>query len=109
MTQYSTFRMEHLLPQDEVWPVLRGLAEIQKDPTKGEAELRKILRPHIEAGFGPEEAAGIETRRQLDVALGSLTRLEIAYQLNLAAPSLPEDETRVVLKPLFGSEAFLRY
>jgi hypothetical protein len=92
--------------ENEVWPILRELAQIHRD---NEAELRKRLRPHTEVGFGPDETHRIETRRRLDVALGTLTRLEIAYQLEIPAPSLPLTETKDILQPLFTSEAFLRY
>jgi hypothetical protein len=108
MIPNTSFRIADILPEKEVWPVLRALALIRQDKTKGEAELRKLLRPHTEVGFGPEEARGVKMRRRLDIALGSLTRLEIAYQLKLDVPTLPPAETKV-LEHLFSSEAFLRY
>ena len=109
MIPNTNVRFGGLFQHGEIWPVLRELALIQQEKTKGEPELRKLLRPHTEVGFGPEEARGLEMRRRLDVALGSLTRLEIAYQLDLAAPPLPQAEKKAVLEPLFSSEAFLRY
>jgi hypothetical protein len=93
--------LSFFLPE-EVWPFLADLAG------KEEWERRQLLRPHAEAGFGPEERAGIGQRRRLDVALGALTRLEIAHQLEIPAATISEAKGEILSK-LFRSEAFLRY
>ena len=92
----------HLLVPHEVWPVLGKLAGMK------EWERRQFLRPHAEVGFGPKERHGIRLRRELDVALGTLTRIEIAHQLDIPADSIPGAEVKT-LATLFCSEAFLRY
>ena len=95
--------------ENDVWHILRELAHIRGTNGEGEPELRKRLRPHAEAGFGPGEASDIELRRKVDVALGALARLEIAYELELAAPQISPAHVETILEPLFRSEAFLRY
>src|SRR5258708_3863817 len=75
-----------------------------------EWERRRLLRPDAEMRFSddPQGVEDKELRRQLDVALGALTALEIGYQVGIVSDieSVPEAQN---LKILFASEAFLRY
>jgi hypothetical protein len=103
-----------------IWPVLGQLASLDQDShfvgsrlidrkPDLEACLRRVLRPHDEAGFeGVEDQWMIELRQQLDMALDSLTLLEICYELDLPTDPLP-GETHAQLRILFRSEAFLHY
>jgi hypothetical protein len=110
-----------LYPEGEdVWAIIRELAAPGKggkaegkkgELDKAEDERRRILRPHAEMRFGndPESKGDREQRRRLDVALGALTVLEIAYEtgvVKVEEERIPEPEC---LKVLIGSEAFLRY
>src|SRR5271170_3064515 len=103
-----------------LWSVLEELAKLDKDPHfEGsriidrkpdlEACLRRVLRPHDEAGFeAREDQWMIVLRERLDAALEVLTYREIRYQLCLTTESLPS-QTQDHLRVLFRSEAFLRY
>lgn len=95
-----------LYPQDEdVWSIIKELAGMEED------DRRRLLRPHAEMRFGdnPDGTRDKARRRRLDVALGALTALEIAYETGVVTEreeAVPESEC---LKVLIGSEAFLRY
>src|SRR6516162_9824519 len=92
-----------LLQQGGGWDILDKLVNTK------EPQLRRLLRPHAESEFSPEDKDEMEQRRQLDAALGALTWLEIAYQAGLAnKDELPPPKSES-LKKLFKSEAFLRY
>jgi hypothetical protein len=98
---------------DAQWSIIAELAHME------EPELQRLLRPHSEMRFNTDQQgiADNERRRRLDVALGALTMLEVAYQVDVADPpteGAPEAESLKVpeannLKILFESEAFLRY
>jgi hypothetical protein len=106
--------------ENGIWSVLEKLANLDNDPHfKGslllnqepdlEACLRRVLRPHDEAGFqSPRDDWMIVLRSRLDRALDELTLREIGNQLGLFGQSLPE-ATRNNLRILFQSQAFLRY
>src|ERR1039458_5921324 len=102
-----------LHPQGEdQWAIIDELAkEAEKTKDDPDAELRRLLRPHAEMRFADNDQGkrDKESRRRLDVALGALTMLEIAYQIgivNFETEPVPQPES---LKKLFKSEAFLRY
>jgi patatin-like phospholipase len=105
-----------LHPQGEdQWAIIDELAgEAKKAEQKKDdpdAELRRLLRPHAEMRFPGNDQGkrDKESRRRLDVALGALTMLEIAYQIgivNFETEPVPHAES---LKKLLKSEAFLRY
>src|ERR1700738_3053137 len=79
-------------PQDPVWSILNELAEIAR---KDESELRKILRPHEEAGLSwVLDAPTILRRDRLDSALVKLTLLEISYQVHKSTPIKGSDPSR---------------
>jgi len=84
-------------------PVLEG------EHADREACLRRVLRPHDEAGFsGMDEWEMIDWREKLDDALGDVTLREIRRELGLPHEPLPPGaQERLLL--LFRSEAFLRY
>jgi hypothetical protein len=66
------------LEDDSFWSILEKLAD------KEEKDLRKILRPHAEAGFDRETDDEIMDQRQhLDEVLEALTLLEIAREFDL--------------------------
>src|SRR5882757_1625628 len=109
-------------PQKErdLWSIVEDLATLQqslhfehslildKKPDL-EACLRRVLRPHDEAGFeSPKDRWMVDLRQDLDAALEELTFREIRNQLGLANEQLPRD-TGKNLRILFRSEAFLRY
>ncbi len=72
-----------------------------------EACLRRVLRPHDEAGFrSPADDWMILLRSRLDDALDELTLGEISIQLGLSTGTA---EPPGNLSILFASEAFLRY
>ncbi|HEX4311966.1 MAG TPA: patatin-like phospholipase family protein [Acidobacteriaceae bacterium] len=84
-------------------PVPRG------EESDREACLRRVLRPHDEAGFtGPDEAIMIQWRDALDIALGRINLREIRRELGLPYTQLPAEVVERLLS-LFQSEAFLRY
>jgi hypothetical protein len=95
-----------LYPQGEnVWSIIKELAGMKED------DRLRLLRPHAEMRFGdtPDGTRDKARRRRLDVALGALTALEIAYETGVVTEkeeAVPESEC---LKILIGSEAFLRY
>ncbi|MGA2889398.1 MAG: patatin-like phospholipase family protein [Terracidiphilus sp.] len=105
---------------DNRWSVIDELASLKENPNlKGsliidrepdlEACLRRVLRPHDEAGFqSPNDGWMIQLRAQLDEALGSLTLREIREQLGFPNEELPS-RTQLNLQILFRSDAFLRY
>ena len=107
-------------PNYGLWPVLGRLAQLDKDPKlqdgrfldkkpDREAWLRRVLRPHDEAGFeAKDDQWMVEIRQQLDDALCDLTLIEIGYELGVRQELLPV-ETQNQLFVLFRSEAFLRY
>jgi hypothetical protein len=81
---------------------------------KKEDELRCILRPHDDAGFGPDDNKIIDLRERLDDALGRLTKLEIAcelglYGLNSDAMKAYLGISLAELVVLVQFDAFLRY
>jgi Patatin-like phospholipase len=82
---------------------------------KEEEELRRLLRPHDDAGFVSAVDGNIMLlRRRLDEALDGLTKLEIACQLGLYGLNSTGMEAYVTkLAPgwsnLIQSDAFLRY
>jgi Patatin-like phospholipase len=104
----------------EVWSVIAELAHLDKNQKFAEARildkqpdleacLRRVLRPHDEAGFrSSEDEWMIDLRLRLDDALEALTYLEIREQLKLSNEELPSD-IKDSLRILFRSEAFLRY
>lgn len=105
---------------DPVWSILRKLARLNleqefassrilnKTPTLEDC-LRRVLRPHDEAGFhSVQDRWMIELREELDRALTQLTTREICFQLDVDAP-LPPQVILDDLKILFASDAFLRY
>ena len=88
----------------EQWLVFDELIEMP------EAQREVILRPHSDAGFSPDRdfvSMGIRTR--LDNALGALTNIEIACELNLIQVSDLQDLQNGNFKGLCQSDAFLRY
>jgi hypothetical protein len=103
-----------------LWSVIDELATLEKDPHfKGsliidkepdlEACLRRVLRPHDEAGFqSPGDDWIIDLRSRLDKALEELTLREIRNQLGLSTDNLSK-LTQENLRILFRSEALLRY
>jgi hypothetical protein len=105
---------------DNRWSVIDELANLKENPNlKGsliigrepdlEACLRRVLRPHDEAGFqSPNDDWMIRVRAQLDEDLGSLTLREIREQLGFPNEDLP-NRTQANLRILFRSDAFLRY
>ena len=107
-------------PEDgsDLWSIIHDLANLDKifkrSPlidTKPDLEscLRRVLRPHDEAGFhSPRDNWMINLRDRLDRALGELTLREIRHELGLANESL-SNLTQDGLRILFRSEAFLRY
>jgi hypothetical protein len=85
-----------------------GSRIIDKEPDL-EACLRRVLRPHDEAGFeSPRDNWIIDLRSRLDRALGELTLREIRNQLGLTNNDLSAS-MQESLRILFRSEAFLRY
>jgi len=102
------------------WQIFFTLTEISssdfRDQPKPEGEyddreacLRRVLRPHDEAGFtGTDEQDMIRWRDDLDRALAKITLQEIRRELSLPyEPLPPKAQERLLL--LFRSEAFLRY
>ncbi len=89
---------------EDIWSIIRELAQTS------EPERRRLLRPHAEMLFSTDDQGVLdkERRRRLDVALGALTMLEIAYETEVATEEdgVPELDN---LRQLCGSEAFLRY
>jgi hypothetical protein len=90
---------------EDVWAIIPELAEMDEE------RLRQLLRPHAEMRFKNDAQGGLDKdrRRRLDVVLGALTILEIAYETDVASPETelaPEAENLI---KLFKSEAFLRY
>jgi hypothetical protein len=90
------------------------LSILNEIASKDVEERRRILRPHDDAGMGPGDGDIMLLRGRLDIALSSLTRWEIACQLNLY--NLNNEGTEVyltVLAPgllvLIEDDAFLRY
>jgi hypothetical protein len=93
-----------LQPKRETpWSIIDELATVE------ESELLRLLRPHTEMHFSDDQQGTIDKdrRRRVDVALGTLTILEIAHQVGVVeAEPAPQVEN---LKKLFQSEAFLPY
>jgi hypothetical protein len=86
----------------------KGSRIIDREPDL-EACLRRVLRPHNEAGFkSPADDWMIAIRKGLDQDLLALTLREIREQLGLTNAALP-NETATDLRILAGSQAFLRY
>ena len=106
--------------EGNLWSVLQELAALDESPDFEnaliidkkpglEACLRRVLRPHDEAGFhSPTDDWMIDLRSRLDGALGALTLREIRNELGLPNENLP-GSTQDHLRILFQSEAFLRY
>jgi hypothetical protein len=104
-----------------IWSIFDELAHLDQHaqfneslffdrPPGLEGCLRRVLRPHDEAGFVREQDNWIITiRKRLDDALVQLTYFEIAYELGLAEPAIPDDLNLNNLRTLFESESFLRY
>jgi hypothetical protein len=107
-----------------IFSIITELSELDSDRKEKaaelrEEELRRILRPHAEKRFGDTEQDDDDRdrRRRLDVALGTLTFLEMSYQTGVAVgpepASAPAPELSAIplgnLLQLFESEAFLRY
>ena len=97
--------LSRLRPDDNtIWSILSELAATP------ELERKRMLRPHNEAGFTWEEDAQvIEMRRRLDVALSSLTLLEIGYEIDIVTETELPVPLLAELKQLFQSEALLRF
>ena len=88
---------------------LKGSLLLGKVPDL-EDYLRRVLRPHDEAGFvSPRDDWMVRLRTRLDAALGALTQLEIRYELSLPEPPQPIGLNLNNLRTLFQSQAFLRY
>jgi len=89
---------------DELWSILDELA------AKDESELRRILRPHNEAGFRSDrDGTIIGQRRRLDNALQALTLLEIGYEIGVVDANDRATPKIDSLRTLFKSDAFLRF
>jgi hypothetical protein len=86
----------------DLWSIIGELAE------KDEVELRTLLRPHEDAGFGAEDIA-VDQRSRLDAALGVLTRFELGRQLDLISDADFPHGLSPSLTSLFDSQAFLSY
>ena len=89
---------------DRVWSIVRQLADTP------EGGLRRILRPHAEAGFqAKRDQTEIDRRAKLDDALERLTLFEIGREIGILTEpdGAPVDLTG--LEKLFKSKAFLRY
>jgi hypothetical protein len=100
----KTLRSRLRRDDKELWSIIGELAGTP------ELALRRILRPHAEAGFNREEEVdSIKQRSRLDAALGALTVLEIAYQSGVVTEEEEPAPELNSLKVLFKSEAFLRY
>ena len=107
-------------PEDgsDLWSIIHDLANLDKIFKRSplidkkpdlESCLRRVLRPHDEAGFhSPRDNWMIDLRDRLDRALGELTFREIRHELGLANENL-SNLTQDGLRILFRSEAFLRY
>ena len=107
-------------PEDgsDLWSIIHELANLDKIFERSplidkkpdlESCLRRVLRPHDEAGFhSPSDNWMVVLRDRLDSALGELTFREIRYELGLANENL-SNLTQDGLRILFRSEAFLRY
>ncbi|HEY6770455.1 MAG TPA: hypothetical protein VI386_37405, partial [Candidatus Sulfotelmatobacter sp.] len=95
-----------LLREDEdAWSIITEIADLE------ESRRRRLLRPHAEKGFGNDNES-IEAKRKrlrLDVALGALTTLEIAYETGVVTEKEEPVPKSDHLRVLFESEAFLRY
>jgi hypothetical protein len=107
-------------PEDgsDFWSIIHELATLDEEFKRSplidkkpdlESCLRRVLRPHNEAGFhSPRDNRMIDLRDRLDDALGELTFREIRFELGLANENLSH-LTQDGLRILFRSEAFLRY
>lgn len=102
----------------ELWSIFDQIAEIA---ARDESELRRILRPHEEAGLSWElDAPTIALRDRLDRALIKLTFYEVSYQTLQRVSGEPSGASspgivvlpipaRASLSVLIRSEAFLHY
>ncbi len=95
---------------EKLWSIIPYLAKTS------EPERRRLLRPHAEAGFDFEQDQPLlEKRLAVDRALGKLTLLEIAFELQLVSENEVAEHSAsfaVILeqfKGLLGSQALLRY
>ncbi len=103
---------------DAHWSVIRELTHLDAEkfadsdllgnPASLEDCLRRVLRPHDDAGFIASDQWMMDLRKRLDRALAELTFDEIRRELRVPYVSLP-DSVAVELHRLFDSEAFLRY
>lgn len=86
------------------WSIVRQLADTP------EGGLRRILRPHGEAGFqATRDQTEIETRAKLDDALERLTLFEIGREIGILTEPDGAPVELAGLQKLFASKAFLRY
>ena len=102
----------------DLWSIIRELTHLHENEFREskllgqqatlEDCLRRVLRPHDDAGFATGDQWMMQLRERLDKALGELTFREIRRELMLEIEPLPNDVTQE-LWMLFGSEAFLRY
>lgn len=95
---------------ESLWSIVSYLASTP------EPERRRLLRPHAEAEFDFEEDWPLQDKRlAVDRALGRLTLLEIAYELQIVSESEVAKHSASFadilekLKRLFESQALLRY
>ncbi len=95
---------------EKLWSIIPYLAKTS------EPERRRLLRPHAEAGFDFEQDQPLlEKRLAVDRALGKLTLLEIAFELQIVSENEVAEHSAsfaVILeqfKGLLGSQALLRY
>lgn len=90
-----------------LWDIIRELAQLAPNH---ELEIRRILRPHEEAGFTDQaEADARDKRRRLDAALDALMLFEIGCEAGLLEQSDSPLHANSDLIRLFDSEGFLRY
>lgn len=94
--------LERIRPDDDArWSIVREIA--------GWPEVRRsrVLRPHADAGFGPDELQEMEQRRRLDAALGALTFLEIACETSIIRGAEPQGSPLAAIEEFCGAGQFL--
>jgi len=92
------------LSDRERWMVFNELVEMT------EAQREIVLRPHSDARFSSgRDFLSMGIRARLDIALGTLTNVEIACELNLLQVADLKDLQNGPLESLCQSDAFLRY
>lgn len=121
MSSFPGYPGAQVSASGSLWSIFDELAHLDQQaefkgtlffdrPPSLEACLRRVLRPHDEAGFVRQQDNWMVTIRQrLDDALIQLTYLEIAYEVGVATPAIPPDLNLNNLHTLFESESFLRY